>query len=189
MGLKSRNIPELEGTQQPQVGWEGKSLDPPEWDLEFQPFPAQENSKEKHSKVSNRSCCIPVAPGGNKNWEFASQQSQNRGKLPQLSMGINIPDPNAGIPQLLENFGINIPDPNPGIPQLLGWFYPSGIPNIPKKTPGSREAGSLWKLPWEFQPWIQGSATAGGWKNPWIWESLWDFFPVFLSSNGTEGFP
>lgn len=58
-----------------------------------------------------------------------------------------------------------------------------------KQTLGSREAGSLWKLPWEFQPWIQGSATAGGWKNPWIWESLWDFFPVFLSSNGTEGFP
>lgn len=66
-------------------------------------------------------------------------------------------------------------------------FVPAGSQISPsQKKGGSREVGSLWKLPQEFQPWIQGSATAGGWKIPGFGNLFGISSLVFLS---TEGFP
>lgn len=70
-----------------------------------------------------------------------------------------------------------VPDGNPQIPELLGWFCLSGIPNIPRNP----------QEPLEFPMGIP--ALDPGWKIPGFGNFGEFFFPMFLSSNGTEDFP
>lgn len=60
-----------------------------------------------------------AASGGKKTGNLLPKKPKP-GKTPKLSVGIDIPDQ------------------NPGIPTLPGGLWPTGIPNIPKKT-GARE--------------------------------------------------
>lgn len=120
-------------------------------------------SFSQHRKIPRkkipRNCCAPGASRGNKSWECASQKNSKTGKTPPVLHG----------------------DQNPGIPKFLGWFCPRGIPNTPPKETGSREVGSLWKLPWEFQPWIQAGKSLD-------LVILGDFFPCFFEFQRHQGF-